>query len=235
MRRKHASIGIGLIPILTRVREIIAGEYFSDNLPDIASCGKDVSVHLRGHWLIEVSELHSLSRAEAHTLKAFISRKVEIYRPPYGRLEVREPRQTVFVGTTNKTNYLKDETGGRRFWPIRCGTINIAALQDDRDQLFAEAMELYRAGRHWWPDKAFEQKHIVPQQSQRYESDVWEENIHAPEKTQVTIGQVAREAIGLETPRIGRADQNRIAAALEQLGWHRLPKDWKGNRPWGKA
>jgi predicted P-loop ATPase len=212
---------------------VLGGNWFSDNLPDI-SAGKDVSQHLRGKWLIEVSEMHAMGRAEAALLKAFVTRTTERYRPSYGRKEAIEPRQCIFIGTTNKAEYLRDETGGRRFWPIRAGTIDIEALTNDRDQLFAEAVNAYRAGIKWWPDKEFEQKHIMPEQASRYESDAWQDTIaeYLRIHTKVTIGQVAREALFIETPRIGTADQRRIAAALDQLNWKRQPKDWEGKRWW---
>jgi predicted P-loop ATPase len=214
---------------------ILGGAFFSDNLPDI-STGKDVSQHLRGKWLIEVSEMHAMNRAESAQLKAFITRTTERYRPSYGRKEVIEPRQVIFIGTTNKNSYLKDETGGRRFWPIATSTVDATALVRDRDQLFAEAVVCYHQGASWWPDKDFEREHIVPQQAARYEADTWEENIsdYLKINTKVTIGQVAR-ALGIETPRIGRADQNRIAAAMERLGWCRErggKKDWEGKIWW---
>jgi predicted P-loop ATPase len=212
---------------------IVGGEWYSDSLPEVTA-GKDVSQHLRGKWLIEVSEMHAMSRAEAAQLKAFITRTTERYRPSYGRNEVIEPRQCVFVGTTNRDTYLRDETGGRRFWPVKATNIDVEALERDREQLFAEAVKLYREGKPWWPDKNFERMHIMPEQAARYEADAWEENIkgHVETQTRVTIGQVAREALHIETPRIGTAETRRIAAALTQLGWVRQTKDWQGNRWW---
>jgi predicted P-loop ATPase len=178
--------------------------------------------------------MHAMGRAEAALLKAFVTRTTERYRPSYGRREVIEERQCVFVGTTNRTEYLRDETGGRRFWPFRAGVINADALAADRDQLFAEAVHAYRASAKWWPDRNFEKEHILAEQAARYESDAWQDVVAEYLKTQtkVTVWQVAREALFIETPRIGTADQRRIAAALEQLRWKRQPKDWQGKRWW---
>jgi predicted P-loop ATPase len=223
---------------------ILGGPWFSDGLPPI-SAGKDVSQHLRGKWLIEVAEMHAMDRAETALLKAFISRQEERYRPSFGRKEVVEPRQCLFIGTTNRDTYLRDETGGRRFWPVRTDIINVEALAHDRDLLFAEAVARYQEGARWWPDADFEREHIIPEQAARYEADVWEENIEAflrgdpvkcePGPRRVTIGHVARDALHLETPKIGTADQRRIAAALERLHWRREndgKTDSRGKRWW---
>jgi predicted P-loop ATPase len=94
----------------------------------------------------------------------------------------------------------------------------------------------FREGVRWWPDRRFEAEHIVCEQAARYEGDAWEEIIAAylDGKDKVTIGQIARDGLYIETPRIGTADQRRIGAVLDQLGWHRLPKDWQGKRWWAK-
>lgn len=210
----------------------LGDRWFSDSMPDI-SVGKDAQQHLRGKWLIEVSEMHAMNRVDTALLKSFITRQEERYRPSHGRLEVIEPRQCVFIGSTNKDTYLRDETGGRRFWPVRCGDINVDLLKADRDQLFAEAVQLYRAGEPWWPKRDFEREHIKPQQDGRYEADVWEQRIaeFVANRADVTIGEVATLGLRMETARIGRADQNRIAAVLERLGWGR-GKPTMARKPW---
>ena len=212
---------------------VLGSQWFSDNLPDIRSSGKDVSQHLNGKWLIEVAEMSALDRAEAAALKAFVTRQMERYRPSYGRKDVIEPRQCLFIGTTNKAAYLRDETGGRRFWPVKCGTIDTDALKRDRDQLFAEALTLYRRGTRWWPDQAFEAEHIMPEQDARYEVDAWEETI-APfllGKNQTTVSEVAKKALQIVAPKLGTADQRRISAVLERLHWTRGKRSG-AIRPW---
>ncbi len=190
-----------------------------------------------------MAEMSALDKAEAAALKAFITRTHERYRPSYGRSEVIEPRQCAFIGTTNKATYLRDETGGRRFWPVKVGTIDTDKLKADRDQLFAEAVELYRFGAQWWPDGDFEVQHIAPEQNARYESDAWEDAVgqflakadNLVEGKKTTILEVARNGLFIDTPKLGTADQRRIAAALERLGWIRSTRGDNGERFWERG
>ena len=210
---------------------ILGGEWFSDSLPDVSG-GKDVAVHLNGKWLIEVAEMSALSKAETHSLKAFITRDTERYRPPYGREEIVAPRQCVFIGTTNKTTYLRDETGGRRFWPVAVGKIDTNALTRDRNQLFAEAMAAFKSGECWWPDGDFERMHIAPEQDSRFEEDAWQSLAAAwlRGRCRCTIAELASEAVFVPTGRIGNADTRRLVAILERLGWEQ--KRSSGARWW---
>ena len=131
--------------------KILAGEdWFTDELPDLGS--KDAAMHMQGVWIIEIAELDAIGKAEVSRIKAFLTRTTDRFRPPYGRYTIEVPRQCVFAGTVNPDTYLRDETGNRRFWPVRCGTIDIDALARDRDQLWAEAVARFRAGAIWWMD-----------------------------------------------------------------------------------
>lgn len=215
---------------------VLGGKWFSDNLPDVTG-GKDVSQHLPGKWLIEIAEMSAMSRGETAQLKAFVTRTTERYRPSYGRKEVIQPRQCAFIGTTNKSTYLRDETGGRRFWPVKIGHINIDELKNDRDQLFAEAVTLFKQGLPWHPDLEFERQHILPEQDARYEVDAWEgpirEYLEKSKSERVYLSELLQQVLKIDLPTRGRAISNRVVAILERLGWNRLKKDSKGYHPWG--
>jgi len=214
---------------------LLGGEWFSDGLPDITN-GREASQHLRDKWLVEVSEMHSMNRAEATLLKSFISRTVERYRPSYGRLEVHEPRQCIFVGTTNMDQYLKDPTGGRRFWPVRTGVtgeIQLLRLDQNRDQLFAEAVQAYRDGAWWWPDQGLETL-IRPEQAARYQGDIWEDQIAEwiADKNRVTVRELAKDALSILNSQMRQEHALRIASILRDFGW--VPKRDGRKRWWEK-
>jgi len=130
----------------------LAGRWFTDELADLGS--KDSALQTRAVWVIELSELDTLSRSDVGRIKAFMSRTTDRFRPPYGKRLIESPRQCVFAGTVNHSTYLRDDTGARRFWPVACGRIDIDALARDRDQLWAETKVRFDAGDPWWLDSA---------------------------------------------------------------------------------
>ena len=101
------------------LKTLAGAEWFTDELAEIGS--KDAAQQMRGIWIIEIAELDAISRAEVSRIKAFLTRTTDRYRPPYERYVVEVPRQCVFAGSVNPETYLRDETGNRRFWPVRCG------------------------------------------------------------------------------------------------------------------
>ena len=107
------------------LKTLAGAEWFTDELAEIGS--KDAAQQMRGIWIIEIAELDAIGRAEVSRIKAFLSRTTDRYRPPYERYVVEVPRQCVFAGSVNPDTYLRDETGNRRFWPVRCGTIDLDA------------------------------------------------------------------------------------------------------------
>lgn len=212
---------------------ILGGEWYGDNLPSVEDQVR-AQQYLRGKWIIEVAELQAFSRAQTAQIKSFITTRTEQYIPKYGRREVQEPRQCVFLCTTNERAYLRDETGGRRFWPVPVGSIAINDLLRDRDQLLAEAVAAYKSGEEWWPLPETERTIIQPEQEARYEGDPWEGPIkrwleeHA--SNHVEVAGVAEGALDLQRSKIGSREQRRITAILHELGW--TPKRVKGRRKW---
>lgn len=200
---------------------ILGGPWFTDELADVGS--KDAAVQLQGMWLIELAELDALSKAESAKIKSFFTRTTERYVPKYARHPVEVPRQCVFAGTVNPDTYLKDETGNRRFWPVRCvAKIDVEALQRDRDQIWAEAVSRYKNGTAWHLDQSLEGQ-ARSEQDARYQADAWESLVEAfvLDRQRVTIQQILGSALRLEHSEWGQSEQNRAARCLKRLGWER--------------
>jgi putative DNA primase/helicase len=227
--------------------KVLAGEdWFTDELAEIGS--KDAAQQMRGVWIIEIAELDAIGRAEVSRIKAFLTRTTDRYRPPYGRHVVTVPRQCVFAGSVNPDTYLRDETGNRRFWPVRCGPIDLDGLRRDRDQLWAEAVARHRDGAIWWLEDPALIVAAGAEQDARYQADAWDTLIErwlAFEKrrvnhghggyddwrdeeverdaplSDVSVGEILQHAIGIEPGRWSRADQMRVTAYLKANGWRK--------------
>lgn len=106
----------------------------------------DIVAKMIGNWIIELAEMHGIRKQESEFIKGFISCQIDEQRLAFRRDPKKYPRQSVFAGTSNNMAYLLDPEGNRRFWPVNCNKINIQWVKENRDQLFAEAKNIYDKG-----------------------------------------------------------------------------------------
>lgn len=128
---------------------LLGRHWFSDSLQTFE--GKEASEMLQGIWINEIGELAGLSKSETNAVKQFLSRTEDIYREPFGKRTNNYPRRCVFFGTTNDTEFLRDRTGNRRFWPVDVGVEStkkdvFTELGDEVDQIWAEAFLYWQLG-----------------------------------------------------------------------------------------
>lgn len=133
------------------IRLLSGDHWFTDNVRDFGGKDKDVFLLLQGAWMVEVAELVAYDKAKEEEFKAFLSKQDDTFRLPFGRRTGKHPRQCVFWGTTNQTQFLKDITGERRMWPVDIDNVPrlkdvFTDLPEERDQIWAEALHYYEQG-----------------------------------------------------------------------------------------
>jgi putative DNA primase/helicase len=202
----------------TAMQTLVGARWFAEASESPTS--KDFYQVLTGKLLVEIAELDAFSKAEVNTIKRVVTCRVDRYRAPYGRRAEDHPRACVFAGTTNRDDWNRDETGARRFWPVACTAVDVEWLARHRDQLFAEAVELYEAGSPWWD---VPREDAEREQEARRASDEWEEVIAdwTVGKWEVTVGDVLQHALGVAPEHWDKAMQMRAANCLRVLGWRR--------------
>ena len=203
----------------TSALRVLGGEWFSDaDLGDLRS--KEAALALQGIWILELAEGEVFSRASTRALKAFVTKTFDDLIPKFSNLRQRLLRRCVFALTINDADYLVDPTGNRRWWPVRIGTIDLEGLQAARDQLWAEAVALFKAGAKWWPVTHAERALCKAEQDERQAHDVWEEPIRDGVRRlpSVTVAGVLG-IVGVMPDRQGRREQLRVGACLRALGW----------------
>ena len=239
--------GVGKSTLLSK----LAGE---DNYSDAEIIGSDKREQqeaVQGVWIYEIAELQGLHKSDVIGIKVFASKTVDRARPAYARVREDRSRRCIFVGTTNENTYLRDETGNRRFWPVRIGRIDLVGIDRDRDQLWAEAAKVEATGEplviseHLWSAAAIVQR-------ARMEVDPWQDLI----ETQLTQFQrskfgsrrgvdglfccslddrgnpewrvstyyILTTVLGMTKDRINNRDTKRLAAIMRDLGWSQ-PED----------
>lgn len=192
-------------------------DWFSDQLTDFVS--KDAAQSLHGRWIVEIAELTATRASDVEHAKAFLSRQVDRIRLPYARHTSEHPRRCVFAGSTNADHYLRDPTGARRWWPIRCRMIDIDALRRDLDQIHAECVVRVDAHEPCMLVGTELDASVIAQDARR-EIDAWDEHVGAWLRTQtsVTLGEVfARLDVPID--RRGTRETRRVCDLLRALGF----------------
>lgn len=186
----------------------------------------DFMQDMRGKWLCEIPEVDQLIRSRDESeLKAFLSRTADRYRASYGRRSHDFARQLVSAGTTNHESYLRDETGNRRYWPVKCGAVGPildGKICDDRDQLWAQAFAEYNAGEPWWLTSE-EDVFASDEQTERLEEDPWTAHLQGWVDTRAGEPFTTVEALSSLEGAKPLADQtdrdiNLMAKALRKMG-----------------
>lgn len=209
---------------------ILGGQYFTDAFIDMKS--KDAALLLQGHMLVEIPELQSFTYVDMNTFKAFTSRQFDHQRNPYDRMTSKIPRQCVMVGTTNHTDYCKDETGNRRLWPVKVDGVNIEQLMRDRDQLFAEAVMLHKLGEPLFISDPQIEKLALEEQDLRHHEDDWQSEI-AQWLVEGNIdtcsgAEIWQNCFGKNSAQFDRRSQHRVARCMSNLGFEKCTEKHKG-------
>ncbi len=201
-------------------------DWFTDDLP-LNRDSKEVIERTSGRWIVEAAELKGMRRGDVEHLKAFLSRQVDKARLAYGRLTSEVPRQFVLAGTTNNQNYLKDQTGNRRFWPVAVAPFDLAALAAERDQLWAEAAHREAQGESIRLDEGLWEA-AAAEQARRKSEDPWVSLIEGwlGDLEGRLLAQDAWLLVGVAPGQRTDAMGERLRDALAELGFQR-PKDGK--------
>jgi len=188
---------------------------FGDDPPDVND--KDIKLYIRGLWVVELAELDAVRGKEWSLVKRFLSTQKDRFRAPYGYNMESHPRQSIFCGSTNEDHWATDSTGGRRHWPVKVGKIDVDGLLKWGTQIWAEAVERYKAGAKWWFNPEMEEA-AHKEQMDRMPDDPfveWVSNVVALDGD-TSIAAVMDKLSGKQG-----VSKHVVAHALQSLGWER--------------
>lgn len=223
--------------------------WFYDGPIDLYS--KESAMLIRGKWIVEFAELGGMRRADTERIKEFFTSHTDKFILKYKNFETQHPRQCVFSSTVNMKQYLNDPTGNRRMWPVRIGErIFLGKLEADIDQLWAEAVMIYRShilcplcakgisseceDHRWWPSEDEQYGLFSPEQSSRVHDDVWASAINrymsanSSDKDFRSSSEVLTGALSFSINEITEREQNRLARIMTMIGFEPKPFNENG-------
>ncbi len=236
-RVMQAGCKVDMIPVLagpqgvgksTGIRAIAPAEQMFETL-NLHDKADDLARKMRGVMVGELDELRGLNSREAEWIKSWVTTTTDKWVPKYVEHAVAYPRRIVLFGTTNRQDFLADETGERRWLPMLCRQVDVKAIIRDRDQLWAEGLHEWRRLGVCWQgaEKLARAEHAAFRAS-----DPWEEEINnwlntpdlldgsvPADSAAITTRKVLKEALRLDTGRCGRAESNRVARVMRSLGY----------------
>ncbi len=221
----------------------LAGEWFGDSPVDLTN--KDGYLVLHQSWITELGEIDHLTSVQSQEkVKAFLSSRRDIFRAPYAASAAIYPRSCVIVGTTNRDQFLTDSTGSRRFWPIKVtGTINVTLLRSWRDQLWAEALNLERAGVEHWLESSMDTRREVQAEDFAAE-DPWDHMVEMAAASWVKTSHSLSDGIpiaelmtlmGLPAAQQTKGASMKLATLLKAKGWKQIRAGASRERRWAYA
>jgi hypothetical protein len=232
--------------------QALAGALYYDTTNEDPS-DKDFYLKLQGRMLVEIEELDSFRKAESTTLKKMLSTQTDRYRKPYAAATTDNPRTCIFVGTTNKSDYLSDSTGNRRYWPIKATKIQLDLINQDREQILAEAVYRSKTDEtHWeipmeYMDEIYSKRMNIDKDDSP-ENEPWYEIVaeYVKHKDEINIMKFLTDnvnpdgGLGMEISRVSKKERNAVGRILRSLGfvfnhppggyrkykkWYRVTKD----------
>jgi len=207
---------------LATLAAVLGENTFSDRLSKLD--GKDAVIELQGQVIVEIAELDAFRNSAVSLIKAFLSRQVDKIRLPWDATVTELQRSCVFAGTVNPggAGWMHDVTGGRRFWPVEVGTIDLAGLSEAAPQLWAEAAARYAQGEEWWLTDEVVIAEANRAAMDRTDEDVWASDIddYIAGRTQARTEEILG-ALQVEKSRRGMTEQKRVANHMHRRGWVR--------------
>jgi hypothetical protein len=217
---------------------VLAGPGNFSDQTILTQSDKEQQELVSGIWLFELADLAGMRRADVEKVKAFATRTHDRARPAYGRRRIDAPRRCIFVATTNDDEYLKSQTGNRRFWPVKTGTIDIVSLRRDRNQLWAEAAKLEAEGASLTlPSELLDDARAA--QDERREHDPWDDllasacgavypNDDGGEEERISTDELLKVCLAIPPDRMHNTHTTRLKRTMRRLGWSGPKKLWMG-------
>ena len=197
-------------------------EYSTSMISDLSNKDARAALH-QSAWIVVMSELESMLRTSPQAIKDFITRTTDRYRPAYGRVEIANKRSCIFGADTNERGWLRDDTGGRRLWPIRCGTIDHERTLQDVTHLWGEAMSQYQDGEPWHLDTVGLTARAAAIQADRRDADPWagivETWLRSRMNDTISMDAIFDGPLDMKPAQIGRREQMRLASILRSVGF----------------